>query len=182
MSNPVSSTIKRTLTGIIATTEILDHLSSATQTTSQEMVAGNSVLAIHKPAGVSVLAATWQGSVDLVDWVSIGAEQSASGAINSTFPWRYIRCNATTVTKADKTADSVTQAAGIATFTEVAHGFVVGDWVTISGANQAGYNGLKQILTRPSADTFTFAVDAATVTPATGTVLATPMVTFKIGQ
>lgn len=180
MTNAVSSTIRRTLTGIIATTVLHANKTTATATTPKEMVAGNCVLAIHKPAGVT-LAATWQGSVNLLDWVAIGAEQSASGAVNNTFPWRYIRCNVTTCTPVAKTADSVTQAAGTATFTEVGHGFVAGEYVTIAGANQSGYNGLKLILTA-DADTFTFAVDAATVTPATGTVTATPNATFWISE
>lgn len=43
----------------------------------------------------------------------------------------------------------------------------VGDWVNIIGANQAPYNGFVQILTKPSATTFTYTVAGAPATPAT---------------
>lgn len=63
---------------------------------------------------------------------------------------------------------SITQVAGLATATTAAaHGRSTGDWVTLSGAAQAGYVGTFQI-TVTGASTFTFSVDAATVTPATG--------------
>lgn len=66
---------------------------------------------------------------------------------------------------------TITQAAGLATATKVAHGFSTGMSPSISGANEDGYNGVKQV-TVTDADHFTFAVDPATVSPATGTLLA----------
>ena len=67
---------------------------------------------------------------------------------------------------------TLAQTAGTATATCSAHGFLVGQKVLIAGADQAGYNGEKTILTKASG-TFTFAVAADTVTPATGTITAT---------
>lgn len=66
---------------------------------------------------------------------------------------------------------TLAQTDGTATATSAqAHGYSVGDYVRISGANQAGYNGRFRILTVPSTTTFTFAVAASTVSPATGTI------------
>lgn len=76
-------------------------------------------------------------------------------------------------TAAPITLTSLTQAAGTATATKVAHGLATGQWVTIAGATQVAYNGVFQI-TVPTADTFTFAVNAAAVSPATGTITARP--------
>jgi hypothetical protein len=66
---------------------------------------------------------------------------------------------------------SATQSAGVATYTKVAHGYSTGNVVSISGANEDGYNGNKTI-TVIDADHFTGAVDPATASPATGTLLA----------
>ena len=70
------------------------------------------------------------------------------------------------------TLSSLTQSGGTATATKVAHGYLDGDPVTIAGANQAGYNGTFNI-TLVDANTFTYAVDSATVSPATGTITST---------
>jgi hypothetical protein len=75
------------------------------------------------------------------------------------------------VTNTAKTASGVTQSGGVATFASNAHGFLVGEYVTIAGANEAGYNGSVLILTK-DANSFTYAVASTTVTPATGTVTA----------
>jgi hypothetical protein len=75
----------------------------------------------------------------------------------------------TLTAQASKSVTALTQSNGIATATVTSHGYSDGDPVTIAGANQAGYNGLKNI-SYVDANTFTFEVDAATVTPATGTI------------
>lgn len=67
---------------------------------------------------------------------------------------------------------SITQTGGVATATATSHGFSDGDQVTIAGANQAGYN-LTVNVNRVDANTFTYPVAAATVSPATGTITAT---------
>lgn len=64
---------------------------------------------------------------------------------------------------------SITQTGGTATLTLAAHGLVPGDRIRIKGCTQAGYNGVRTILTVPTSGTATFAVNAATVSPATGT-------------
>lgn len=74
---------------------------------------------------------------------------------------------------ADPFAVTITQAAGTATATKVAHGRATGEWVTIAGAAQVAYNGIFQI-TVTGADTFTFPVDVTAVSPATGTITARP--------
>lgn len=63
---------------------------------------------------------------------------------------------------------TLTQTGGLATATLAGHGFQTGDLVRMADWNQAGYNGTHRI-TRTGADTFTFAVDSGTVSPATGT-------------
>lgn len=69
---------------------------------------------------------------------------------------------------------SLTQAAGVATATVIAgHGLTNLQMVTIAGAAQAGYNG-SFTATVISSTVFTFPVAAGTVSPATGTVTATP--------
>lgn len=74
--------------------------------------------------------------------------------------------------QSSQTLTSLTQTSGTATATKTAHGFADGDPVLIAGANQAGYNGTFNI-TYVDANTFTYTVDSATVSPATGTVTAT---------
>lgn len=72
------------------------------------------------------------------------------------------------------TLASLTQSAGTATATVTAgHGLTNLQLVTIAGANQAGYNGTFTA-TVTSSTVFTFPVDSGTVSPATGTVTATP--------
>lgn len=71
----------------------------------------------------------------------------------------------------ERSVTGITQTAGVATATtSAAHGYVVGQRIFVSGASQAGYNGRKTIIAVPTTTMFTFAVDAATVTPATGTI------------
>lgn len=68
------------------------------------------------------------------------------------------------------TLTGLTQAAGIATgTTAAAHGFVIDQVVQIAGATPAAYNGLVRVLS-VTTTTFTFAIDAATASPATGTI------------
>lgn len=69
------------------------------------------------------------------------------------------------------TITTLTQTSGTATATATSHGLSDGDQVTVSGATQAGYN-LTVNVTRTGANTFTYPVDSATVTPATGSPVA----------
>ena len=58
-------------------------------------------------------------------------------------------------------------------FTNV-HGFLDGEKVLISGANEANYNGIKT-LTLAGAKTATYTITAGTSSPATGTIVADPI-------
>lgn len=70
------------------------------------------------------------------------------------------------------TITALTQSNGLATATAAAHGLSDGDFVTISGATQAGYN-LSLPVTVTSSSQFTYPVAAATVSPATGSPVVT---------
>jgi hypothetical protein len=72
----------------------------------------------------------------------------------------HYRVNARQVT-------SLVSAAGVATATLAGHGWVVGDSVRITGADQTAYNGVFTI-TAITTDTFQYAVSGGPATPATG--------------
>ena len=76
---------------------------------------------------------------------------------------------------ADVSVSGITQTAGAATCTTgSAHGFIVGEWVNVVGADQAGYNGtFSTIYPHPSTTSFRSNVDITTVSPATGTITFT---------
>jgi hypothetical protein len=65
---------------------------------------------------------------------------------------------------------TLTQSAGTATAAHTAHNLATNDYVVISGANEAGYNGVYQIIVT-GANSYTYSVDAGTASPATGTIL-----------
>jgi hypothetical protein len=76
-----------------------------------------------------------------------------------------------------QTLSSLTRTGGTATgTTPEVHKLRVGQKVTISGAGQAAYNGTHTVLTTPTGTTFTFAVTGEPATPATGTIVGTPVV------
>lgn len=64
---------------------------------------------------------------------------------------------------------TLSQAAGVATLTLAAHGFVDKQVVSISGATPSDYNGLKRV-TYVSSSVVTFTIDSGVATPATGTI------------
>ncbi len=78
----------------------------------------------------------------------------------------------TSLTAQTPVSCTIAQTGGLATVTRTSHGYADCDPVTIAGAAQTDYNGLKQI-TYVDADHFTFPVPSTTVTPATGTITAT---------
>ncbi len=76
-----------------------------------------------------------------------------------------------TSTPAAVSVTSITRSSTTATVTtSTAHGFSDGDYVTIAGASQSGYNLDTVPIEVTGTATFTYAVDSATVTPATGTI------------
>jgi len=58
-----------------------------------------------------------------------------------------------------------------ATGTATGHGYSVGDVISVSGANEAGYNGHHIIATAPTSDTFTYNF-LGSESPATGTIVS----------
>lgn len=70
------------------------------------------------------------------------------------------------------TVSSLTSAAGVATLTvSSTAGISTGDYVEVSGANQAAYNGVQQV-TVTSGTTLTYSVTGGPASPATGTITA----------
>jgi len=59
----------------------------------------------------------------------------------------------------------------LATVTDNAHGRLTGEWLTIAGATQAGYNGVFKI-TVIDANTYTYTLATSQASPATGTITA----------
>lgn len=73
---------------------------------------------------------------------------------------------------AGSSVTSITTSGNVATVTKTAHGRAVGDWVSLEGADQTGYNGIYQVAAVPSADTYTVLLQVApSVTTATGTLI-----------
>jgi len=67
---------------------------------------------------------------------------------------------------------TITRSGAVATVAHTAHGLATGDRVTIRGANQPEYNGVRTI-TYLTANTYTVPVSGTPITPATGTITAT---------
>ena len=72
-----------------------------------------------------------------------------------------------------QTLTSLTQVNGVATATLASHKYLAGEYVHIYGATPSDYNGLKQLLPGPASGTFTFSINPAATSPATGTLFVT---------
>lgn len=72
--------------------------------------------------------------------------------------------------KISQTVTSITRVTTTATATVTAHGFLVGMYVTIAGANEPEYNGTFLIVTTADANTFTYTMTADPGATATGTI------------
>ena len=80
--------------------------------------------------------------------------------------------NTGTISTGVQSLATLTRLAGVATATTTTdHGLATGITVTIAGADQTEYNGVHEI-TVVDNTSFTFAVDASAVTPATGAITA----------
>ena len=80
-----------------------------------------------------------------------------------------------TVFDPQQTLTSLTSTGTTATATTTTpHGYLNGEEILMTGANEAGYNGIKTI-TMTGAKTFTYTVTAGLSTPATGTIYADPI-------
>ena len=79
-----------------------------------------------------------------------------------------------TVFDAQQTLTALTSTGTTATATTTTpHGYLNGEEILITGAAEAGYNGIKTI-TVTGAKTFTYTVTAGLATPATGTIVSIP--------
>jgi type IV pilus assembly protein PilY1 len=104
----------------------------------------------------------------------------ASGSSLSTYPFDTTNAaiDATALginivaSVSNMTYTETTPGVGTVTATATAHGFTTGQSVTISGASQTEYNGLKTV-TVVNADTFTFLITVTPPTPAAGTITLT---------
>ncbi len=72
----------------------------------------------------------------------------------------------------DKSVSSLTKSGAIVTAIATGHGFTVGQFVYIFGADQAIYNGRHVVTTVPNANTFTYEVRDLPAPTATGTIVA----------
>lgn len=69
----------------------------------------------------------------------------------------------------------LTRSGTTVTGVKVAHGVVVGQYITVAGAVETAYNGTFRVVTTADADTFTYtALTTPSASPATGTILITP--------
>lgn len=122
------------------------------------------------PTDESVTAVKGRG---IYDWSAVNAEYFVND--NDVYKGSY----GTTVRESAQSVTNLQQTAGTATATVTAHGYSPGDAAYIDGASPAGYGGTITILTVPTADTFTYAVDSGLASPATGTI--TVRRSFKSG-
>ena len=67
---------------------------------------------------------------------------------------------------------TITSSGTTATVTHSSHGLQTNDWVRITGANEANYNGTFQI-TVTGTNTYTYTLQASESSPATGTIVCT---------
>ena len=80
-----------------------------------------------------------------------------------------------TVFDPQRAVTSLTSTGTTATVTTtLPHGFLHGEQILITGAVEAGFNGV-QTITLSGAKTFTYTVTAGLTTPATGTIIADPI-------
>ena len=87
-----------------------------------------------------------------------------------------------TVFDAQQTLTALTSTGTTATATTTTpHGYLNGEEILITGAAEAGYNGIKTI-TVTGAKTFTYTVTAGLATPATGTIVSDPINGSRIAK
>jgi hypothetical protein len=90
--------------------------------------------------------------LDLIDSIPKDACYTARGGMTA---GAYIIA---VTTEAAKTITNTSWSAGVVTFTAAAHGFVVGDVLTVAGVTPAGYNGVYEVVSVPTVNTFTVAL------------------------
>lgn len=91
----------------------------------------------------------------------------ATGTILAGVPYPYTIANLNTY----NSTVTLVQSGNIVTGTSTNHGYQVGRYVKISGANQVQYNG-TWLITAVSANTFTYTITGSPASPATGVITA----------
>ena len=87
-----------------------------------------------------------------------------------------------TVFNAQRTLSSLTSSGTTATASfSIPHGFLNGEEILFTGANEAGYIGVKTV-TVTGALSCTYTVSAGLTTPATGTIVADPINGYRISK
>ncbi len=125
--------------------------------------AGNGLGITQNPATGSSGSAIFTGTVGSI--VTQGSELTASD--NS-----YLTESSVTIINKNLNVASISRVGVVATVsTNDVHGFGSGMTITITGADQADYNG-DFIISVTDADSFTYEVANSPVTPATGTIVA----------
>jgi hypothetical protein len=131
----------------------------------------------------NVIFSIGQSNADTFPSSSVEALMTAAGISNPAYyecpfpgrPFRdwYISTGWGPVSDGSETPESVTalsQSGGTATGTStLTNKIATSAWVVISGADQSEYNGLKRVTSQVGSD-FTFDIDSAAVSPATGTI------------
>ena len=102
--------------------------------------------------------------IDLVDSLPKDLSFQAHGGITAAANIVAI------VSESARTITNHTWTAGVVTVTAASHGYAVGDLVTISGVTPAGYNGVVEVTSVPTVNTFTYALSS---NPGTVTVQGT---------
>lgn len=103
---------------------------------------------------------------------------TSSNTLNSTTPYIITAVTSTTFTiqngtNQDATGGTATKPTTTATATVSAHGFTVGQLVTVAGATPSTFNGVWTVASVPTANTFTYQLSTAVGQAATGTITAT---------
>lgn len=97
----------------------------------------------------------------------------AGASVKTPLAWDFVNSQLNTVADAayagaDVDTTAITYADGVVTATAANHGLAVGKFITISDAVPAQYNGIYQVASVPSANTFTYVpATAPTASPAT---------------
>jgi hypothetical protein len=132
--------------------------STYSSTTAWQLI-GNNVIATSSSAANL-------GLLSLASPLTLSSLTDAENALTPVY-------NGVAAVAADGFAAAITRSGTTATVTTASHGFVEGQTVLISGAEQSQYNGTFTIF-NVTADSFDITVSSAAISPATGTILVQP--------
>lgn len=151
-------------------------ITSASSKSVSALSAGTvrNISAISKSSNLgSVTTAVAHGFSTGDSVVIAGAGNGLNGTyiitVTSTTQFTFTASNGT----ASDTVGTATKTSTTATVTSAAHGFVLGQKITIGGATPTGFNGVVTVATVLDANTFTYTMATAQGQSATGTINAT---------